>query len=83
MQHFITSNTIKEYAKNLMMIFFKEESNNFLQYYLLLFQDWTRRGGWKVTVNRPPVYPGDKDFPKYRETKAHDYAKFGFEKSPI
>uniref|UniRef100_A0ABD2XEJ4 NADH dehydrogenase [ubiquinone] 1 beta subcomplex subunit 6 n=1 Tax=Trichogramma kaykai TaxID=54128 RepID=A0ABD2XEJ4_9HYME len=45
--------------------------------------DWTRKGGWKVTSNRPAMAPGDPDFPNFKDTKPNEYATFGFENSPI
>ncbi|XP_058809147.1 uncharacterized protein LOC131674466 [Phymastichus coffea] len=54
-----------------------------LYYFKYNAGNWERKGGWKVTVNRPAMYPNDKDFPNYKETAPHDYATFGFEKSSI
>lgn len=50
----------------------------------LSFQDWTRKGGWKVTTSRKAVVPGDPGYPYVsdRHTPA-DYAANGFKSSPI
>ncbi|XP_014218492.1 uncharacterized protein LOC111642901 [Copidosoma floridanum] len=45
--------------------------------------DWTRKGGWKVTYNRIPTYPGDPGYPNFKEKTAQEFATFGFENSPI
>lgn len=46
--------------------------------------DWTRKGGWRVLVNRPSVIPGEPEFPaKPKRTSPADYNDRGFKKSPI
>lgn len=46
--------------------------------------DWTKKGGWRVTESRTAVHPGDPGFPKVSErTKGSDYCDRGFSKAAI
>lgn len=46
--------------------------------------DWTKKGGWRVTKSRLAVLPGDKDYPKVSDrSRPSDYNLRGFDKSPI
>ncbi|KAJ8670116.1 hypothetical protein QAD02_001375 [Eretmocerus hayati] len=44
---------------------------------------WETKGGWKITQSRIAMYPGDPGFPNFKNKEPHEYAAFGFEKSPI
>ena len=53
----------------------------FIDFY---FQDWTRKGGWRLIKSRQAVYPGDEGFPQLPDRSVpSDYANRGFKKSPI
>jgi len=46
--------------------------------------DWTRKGGWRVTHARKIVVPGDPGYPKLSDRSApNDYASRGFKQCPI
>ncbi|XP_019877092.1 uncharacterized protein LOC109604978 [Aethina tumida] len=43
--------------------------------------DWTRKGGWRVTQSRIAVHEGDPEWPKVSDkTKPSDYGTRGFDK---
>lgn len=46
--------------------------------------DWTRKGGWRVTQSRVAILPGDPGYPRISDrTKPSDYCDRGFKQSPI
>lgn len=46
--------------------------------------DWTRKGGWRVTESRVSVVPGDPGYPSLSQrTKPSDYCDRGFSKATI
>lgn len=48
------------------------------------FQDWTKKGGWRVLKSKPMVLPGQPGFPYASERKdGADYASRGFKSAPI
>lgn len=48
------------------------------------FQDWTKKGGWRVLKSKPLVLPGQEGFPyKSDRTQPSDYAERGFKKATI
>jgi len=50
----------------------------------LSFQDWTRKGGWRVIHSRKACVPGDEGYPKVSDRSApSDYAARGFKQSPL
>lgn len=51
---------------------------------LRVFQDWTRKGGWKVMTSKKSVLPGEPGYPWVSDkVKPNDYAVNGFKSSPI
>ncbi|KAL0109789.1 hypothetical protein PUN28_013453 [Cardiocondyla obscurior] len=54
-------------------------------YYHLKYNkmDWQRNGGWKVTLNRPIMYPDNKDLTALYKTKGSEFHVNNFDKSPI
>ncbi|GAB1860426.1 hypothetical protein CAJAP_01505 [Camponotus japonicus] len=44
---------------------------------------WTRQGGWKITLSRPKMYPDTKDLDALYRTKGNQFYVNGFDKSPI
>ncbi|CAH2102225.1 unnamed protein product [Euphydryas editha] len=46
--------------------------------------DWTKKGGWRVTRSKPMVLPGQPGFPyKSERSKDSDYADRGYSKSSL
>ncbi|XP_012276085.1 NADH dehydrogenase [ubiquinone] 1 beta subcomplex subunit 6 [Orussus abietinus] len=46
--------------------------------------DWTRKGGWKVSFSREKIFPSDKNFPHYeKRSKPSEYGTHKFHNSPI
>ncbi|XP_042236413.1 uncharacterized protein LOC121875783 [Homarus americanus] len=45
--------------------------------------DWTRKGGWRVTQSKEMVTPNDPRFPLVSHKEGADYAVRGFKSSPI
>ncbi|CAH0727520.1 unnamed protein product, partial [Brenthis ino] len=46
--------------------------------------DWTKKGGWRVSRTKPMVLPGQAGFPyKSEQTKDSDYADRGFSKNVL
>ncbi|EZA57193.1 hypothetical protein X777_01799 [Ooceraea biroi] len=54
-------------------------------YYHLKYHrmDWTRKGGWKITMSRPMMYSDTKDLKALYKTKGNEFYVNGFDKSPI
>ncbi|EFN85855.1 hypothetical protein EAI_12507 [Harpegnathos saltator] len=54
-------------------------------YYHLKYHnmDWTRKGGWKITLSRPRMYPDNKDLDVLYKVKGNQFHVNGFDKSPI
>ncbi|XP_012221414.1 uncharacterized protein ND-B17 [Linepithema humile] len=54
-------------------------------YYHLKYNrmNWTRYGGWKITVSRPKMYSDNKDLSVLYKTKGNQFYVNGFDKSPI
>lgn len=51
---------------------------------LFFFQDWSKKGGWRVMKTKPTVLPGQPGFPfKSERTTAADYADRSFKNAPI
>lgn len=51
---------------------------------IIIMQDWTKKGGWRVLKTKPMVLPGQEGFPYRSErTKDADYASRNFKNSPI
>lgn len=59
-------------------------SNNKVSKSRQFYQDWTRKGGWRVIKSRTASYPGDPDYPRGSDrTKPADYAARGFKEAAI
>jgi hypothetical protein len=52
--------------------------------YYTFFQDWTRKGGWRVIKSRTACVPGDEGYPRTTDRSSPaDYAARGFKTAPI
>ncbi|XP_071634876.1 uncharacterized protein Nd-b17 [Temnothorax longispinosus] len=54
-------------------------------YYHLKYNrmNWTRNGGWKITVSRQKMYPDNKDLNALYKTEGKQFYVNDFDKSPI
>ncbi|XP_018050933.1 PREDICTED: uncharacterized protein LOC108688904 [Atta colombica] len=54
-------------------------------YYYMKYNrmNWTKNGGWKITMSRTKMYPDTKDLDALYRTKGNQFYVNGFDKSPI
>ncbi|KAL2719778.1 NADH dehydrogenase ubiquinone 1 beta subcomplex subunit 6 [Vespula maculifrons] len=68
-------------AKSIMGIIFIYSACYYFKYN---GHDWTKSGGWRTSFSRIKQFPSDPGFPSTEvRCKGNEFAKYGFDKSPI